>query len=144
MQPKDVGVLLVLLAAFATAAWVMFLAADTRKRQSRMKAQAELNARLLDKFGSAQEIVQFLQTAGGSRFMEGFSTDREHPASGILRSTHRGIVLVVVSVGFLALAWHYRANDSPLLVIGVLLLCLGVGFLLSATVAHRLSKTLVQ
>ena len=142
MESKDIAVLMVLLAAFATAGWVMYLVAETRKRQGRMKAQAELTGRLLDKFGSAGEVVQFLQTAGGAQFIESFSGDREHPASGILRSTHRGIVLAIVAMGCLGLAWHYGANDNPMLVIGVLLLCLGVGFLVSAAVAHRLSKNL--
>ncbi len=65
-------------------------------------------------------------------------------ASAILRSTHRGIVLAIVAVGCLGLAWYYRASENPLLVIGVLLLCLGIGFLVSAVVARQLSKNLPQ
>ncbi|MGA3043062.1 MAG: hypothetical protein ABSF54_19980 [Bryobacteraceae bacterium] len=143
MEGKDVAVMLVMLAAFATAAWVFYLVADTNKRQRRMKAQAELHGRLLDKFGSAREVVEFLQTPGGAQFVESISSDREEPASGILRSTHRGIILMIVAAGCLFLNWYYRDNrDNPLLVIGVILLCLGMGFLASAAVSHRLSKNL--
>jgi len=132
----------VLLAVLATVGWVFYLAADTIKRQRRMKAQAELHGRLLDKFGSAREVVEFLQTPGGARLVDGFSTDREEPASGVLRSTHRGIILVIVAIGCLGLTMVYGRDNNPLLVIGVILLCLGVGFLLSAAISHRLSRTL--
>ena len=143
MQGKDAAVMLVLLAAFATAAWVMYLAAETTKRQRRMKAQAEIQGRLLDKFSSAREVVEFLQTPGGAQFVDSFASDREEPATGILSSTHRGIVLVVVAAGCFFLNWYYRnSGENPLLVIGVILFCLGIGFLLSAAVSHRLSRTL--
>ena len=125
-MPKDAAIMLVLLGAFATAAWVMYLAADTSKRQRRIKAQAELNGRLLDKFGSAREVVEFLQTPSGAQFVDSFSSDREEPANGILRSTHRGIILVIVAIGVLFLNWYYRdSGENPLLVIGVILLVSG-------------------
>jgi hypothetical protein len=135
--------MLVLLSAFATAAWMFYLMADTNKKQRRLKLQAELHTRLLDKFGSAREVVEFLQTPGGAQFVDSFSAEREEPANGILRSTHRGIVLVIVGAGCLFLSWYYRnSGENPLLVIGVILLCLGIGFLLSAAVSQRLSRAL--
>jgi hypothetical protein len=135
--------MLMFMALFATIGWVMYLVADTNKRQRRIKAQAELHGRLLDKFSSAREVVEFLQTPGGTQFVDSFSSDREEPSNGILRSTHRGIILVIVAAGVLFLNWYYRyPGDNPLLVIGVVLLCLGVGFLLSAAVSHRLSQAL--
>ncbi|MGA2589332.1 MAG: hypothetical protein ABSH32_05420 [Bryobacteraceae bacterium] len=142
MEPKDAGIFVLFLAMFATIGWVMYLAADMNKRQRRMKAQAELHGRLLDKFSSAKEIAEFLQTSGGAQLLEGLSSERENPAGGILRSTHRGIVLVVVAIGCLALTMPYGWRNNPLLVIGVILLCLGIGFLISAGVSQRLAKTL--
>jgi hypothetical protein len=143
MDGKDAAIMLVLLAAFATAGWVIYLAADTAKRQRRLKAQVELHTRLLDKFSSANEVVEFLQTPTGAQFVDGISSDREEPANGILRSTHRGIILVIVATGCLFLNWYYRdSRDNPLLVIGVILMCLGVGFLVSAGISHRLTKAL--
>jgi len=143
MESKDIAVMFVLLALFATIGWVIYLAAETAKRQRRMKAQAELHGRLLDKFSSAREVGEFLQTPGGAQFVDSISSDREEPSSGILRSTHRGVILVILAVGCLFLRWYYRSSgENPLLVIGVILLCLGIGFLLSAAVSHRLSRTL--
>jgi len=143
MESKDIAVMFVLIASFVTAWCVMYLAVETNKRQRKLKAQTELNGRLLDKFSSAHEVVEFLQTPSGAHFVENLSADREEPASGILRSTHRGIILVVVSMGCLFLSWHFRySGDNPLFVIGVVLFCLGAGFLISARVSHQLSKTL--
>jgi Flp pilus assembly protein TadB len=134
--------MLLFLAMFATIGWVVYLAAETSKRQRRMKAQAELHGRLLDKFSSAREVVEFLQTPSGAQFVDSISSDREEPASGILRSTHRGIILVIVAVGCLGLTVPYGWRDNPLLVIGVILFCLGIGFLVSAAVSQRLWRTL--
>jgi len=142
MDGKEVAIMLVLLGAFATAGWVIYLAADATKRQRRLKAQTELHGRLLDKFGSAREVVEFLQTPSGAHFVDSFSSEREEPASGVLRSTHRGIILVIVAIGCLGLIVPYGWENNPLLVVGVILFCLGIGFLISAAVSHRLSRTL--
>lgn len=144
MQSKDVAVLFVFLSLFVTMGWGVYLLAETRKRRDRIQAQAELNRRLLDKFGSAREIVEFFETPGGAKFMESLASDREAPAGAVLRSTHREIILAILAVGCLSLAWYYRADENPLLVIGVLLLCLGIGFLVSAVVSRQLSKSLPQ
>jgi len=141
MEPKQVVAILLFLAMFATIGWVVYLAAEMNKRQRRMKAQAELHGRLLDKF-SAREVVEFLQTPGGAHFVDSVSSDRLEPASGILSSVHRGIILAVLAIGCLGLTLPYGWRDNPLLVIGVILLCLGIGFLLSAAVSHRLLRTL--
>jgi hypothetical protein len=142
MEPKTAGIMLLFLAMFATIGWTVYLAADMSKRQRRMKVQAELHGRLLDKFSSAHEVVEFLQTPSGAQFVGDISSDREEPASGILRSAHRGIILVIVAIGCLGLTVPYGWRDNPLLVMGVILLCLGIGFLLSAAVSHRLLRTL--
>lgn len=142
MDAEHASIMLVLLALFATIGWVIYLAADTAKRQRRIKAQSELHGRLLDKFSSAREVVEFLQTPSGAQFVDRISSDREEPASGILRSTHRGIILVIVGAGCLGLNWYYASRENPLLVIGVILACLGIGFLISAAVSHRLSRSL--
>src|ERR1035438_2068318 len=55
MEPKTAGIMLLFLAMFATIGWTVYLAADMSKRQRRMKVQAELHGRLLDKFSSAHE-----------------------------------------------------------------------------------------
>src|SRR5690242_13527771 len=142
MSPREVIPMILFLAMFATIGWLFHMAVEMMKRQRRMKAQAEMHGRLLDKFGSAHEVVEFLQTPGGAQFMESVSGDREDTAGGILRFTQRGIVLVMVGLGCLALYWFYRSQENPLLVIGLILLCLGIGFLLSAAVSRRLAKSL--
>ena len=139
---KDIGIMFFMLAALATAAWMFHLVADAAKQRRKMKAQAELHGRLLDKFGSAQDVVAFLETPSGAHFVDSFASEQEEPASGVLRSTHRGIILVVVAIGCLGLTRVYGWDNNPLLVLGVILLCLGIGFLISAAVSRRLTRSL--
>ena len=142
MQPKDVAIVMMMLGAFATAAWVVYLSVEAKKRLRKLQAQTELNGRLLDKFSSAHEVVEFLQTPGGAHFVDSLSSEKDDPANGILRSVHRGIVLALVGIGFLVLTVPYGWENNPLLVLGVVMLCMGIGFLASATVSNRLARTL--
>jgi hypothetical protein len=142
MRAAEAGAFVAGMCLLALIAWALYLSADLAKRQRRMKAQAELHSRLLDKFGSAREVVEFLQTPGGAQFLDRLSEERESPSGGILRSVHRGIILLVLGVGSLGLMGAYGWRDNPLLVGGVLLVSLGTGFLISAVVSHRLARQL--
>lgn len=142
MSAQVAAAAMVMLAVLVTIGWVMYLVAETSKRQRQMKARAELQGRLLDKFSSATEVVEFLQTPGGARFIESPADSDEKPSGGILRSVHRGIILLAVGLGCLGLTVAYGWQDNPLLVIGVILVCLGIGFLVSAAVSRQLAKAL--
>jgi hypothetical protein len=142
MGAGEASMMMLAVALLVTTGWVAYLAAEAKKRQRRLEAQTELHGRLLDKFSSAHEVVDFLQTPSGAQFVDSISSDREEPSNGILRSTHRGIILVIVAIGCLGLTAAYGWRQNPLLVIGVILLCLGIGFLISAAASHRLSRAL--
>jgi hypothetical protein len=112
--------------------WMVHLA-----KRNRLREQAELQRHFLDKFGSGQELTQFLETPQGQNFLKdlqmgngGGSKDR------IIRSVKSGILLIALGCGFLALL----RVEGDLIYAAVILLALGVGFLISAAVSYWLSK----
>ena len=138
---EQLVITLIFLALFALAAWFFWL--DARRRQALVQARSELQNRLLEKFGSPQDVAQFLQTEGGNRFLQGLTTDARHAGRGMLRATQVGVVITVFGLAVLGLgALHPARNDGPNpgVIFGTLILALGVGFLISAGVSYFLSK----
>ena len=108
-----------------------------REKQARVKARTELHKHLLDKFGSGTELAQFLDTEGGRRMVEDLGTDRVSPKERALKLMVAGIVLTCLGAGFLVLMY----KTSALVIPGGILLALGIGFLIAAFVTLRLSKS---
>ncbi len=105
-----------------------------RRHQERSQRQFELQSRLIDKFGSPDELRQFLDSESGKRLMG----ERRPFATGakerILRSVQAGIVLVVMGQTAFALKFPEAVS------VGLMASALGAGLLISAAVVYFLSK----
>jgi len=112
----------------------------SRSRQRRAEVQAEVQTRLIDRFGSAPELVEFLQSPAGRQFVTGVQSvpavmARERIMSGFTRS----IVLSMLGAAFLGLTFFYE-NDFA--VPAAILFALGIGYFLATLVSYRLSTHL--
>jgi hypothetical protein len=104
----------------------------------RARRRAELQSRVLERFGSAREFVDFLGTEDGQRFQEWLSGRRATPQARILRAVQAGLVLVALGLGFLLASWKL-SEDEPFIV-GMVAGGLGVGCLVAAWASYRLSR----
>ncbi len=102
--------------------------------------RSELRKQLLTKFGSAQELTEFLATPQGQTFL--IEKDKE-TNRGASKNKQRiivlmiiGMVLTVFGVGLLGLTYYERGFVYA----GVMVLALGVGFLASSLVSFQLYK----
>lgn len=133
-RPEALGVL-VPIALFAMVVLVVFVVA--RRRQAELRAQAEFQKQILDKFSSGKEFADFLGTEGSQRFMAMLSRGtRMGPHYRVLRIMRGGITLAVLGLGFLLLT----AVRHGFIVPGVLFLALGAGLLISAAASYHYSK----
>ena len=123
-----------LIAIIITAIW--------RTKQRSNELQAEVQTKLIDRFGSAPELIDFLQSEAGHQFIEGFhSAPRYAAREKILGGLRRGIITSLLGLGFLALfAADYRENWG-FIYPGCLILSLGIGFFLSTFVSMKLSRS---
>jgi hypothetical protein len=121
-------------ALFAMIVLVVWLA--VRYRQTQLRARAEFQKQVLDKFGSGKEFAEFLGTDGSRRFLESLSTQSYSSRNSIFRFMWGGITLSLLGAGFLLLAMLRRGAIVP----GVLLLALGIGLLISAALTHYFAK----
>jgi hypothetical protein len=111
-----------------------------RRRSNVVKAQTEMQTRLLEKFGSSQEMLQYLQSDAGRKFLESATIEQTTPYGRILGSASVGVILSMLGLALLLVRGQVAGGEAGFIVTGTLFLALGVGFLLSAAVAYALSK----
>ena len=122
-------------------AWVI----ATNIRRSRWGKQvAELHAKLLDRFSGSQDLIAFLEGEAGRKYFESLAFDMKDSVNRILNGIQAGVVLA--ALGLCLLLVRIGQDDlhtrNALLLIGAPLTALGIGFLVSAGISHRLCKTL--
>jgi hypothetical protein len=124
------------IALFAMIVLIVFVIA--RRRQAELRARAEFQKQILDKFSSGKEFADFLASDGSQRFLAMLSSQSMGmgPRYRVLRHMRGGITLALLGVGFLLLTALRRGFVVP----GVLFLALGAGLLISAAVTYHFSK----
>lgn len=145
------GGITIFLAVLATVVWLVRTVLEQRRWNRLSKIQAEVHTKLMDRFSSNDELITYVQTPSGRRFLEsGPSPLQEErriigaPFSRILWSVQAGVVLAVTGLGVLGVRGTVADLDFQqfLMVVGMLLLALGLGFVLSAGAAYGLSRKL--
>ena len=126
--------ILIPIAFFAMIVLIVFVVA--RRRQAELRARAEFQKQILDKFGSGKEFADFLGTDASQRFFAALSSPMMGPRYRILRTMRGGITVAVLGLGFLLLTGVRHGFVVP----GVLLLALGAGLLISAATSYHFSK----
>lgn len=126
--------ILVPITFFAMIVLIIFVIA--RRRQAELRARAEFQKQVLDKFSSGKEFAEFLGTDASQRFLAALISPAMGARYHILRTMRGGITLTVLGIGFLLLTAIRRGFVVP----GVLLVALGAGLLISAAASYYFSK----
>ena len=96
--------------------------------------------RLIDKLGAGQEALAYLESESGRRLLDSISTPaRANPYRRILTAVAVGAVLCCLGAGLLILDVVFP--DEEFSRGAVVMLTLGAGFLIAATLYYRLSKS---
>lgn len=125
------------LATGVTVVLVVFFV--TKARQRRVEAQVQMQAKLIDRFGTAPELVSFLHSPAGRQFITGVQSapevlTRERIMSGFTRA----VVLSTLGLAFLGLT---LLDNSDWAVPAAIVLALGVGYFIATYISYRLSAS---
>lgn len=137
-MPKEVVLLPIFFSLIGFVIWTVF---STIRRYKTTMLQAGLQTKLLEKFGSGQELLAYVQSDGGKRFLESLTMEHRTPYGRILGAAQASMVLVVLALALLFLRGRVSGGEDAFLVFGTILLSLGVGFGLSAALSYYLSKS---
>jgi len=104
-------------------------------RRQEARTAAEFHARLLDRIGSTRDFAEFMNSEGGSRFVDSITVRREvRPKDRVVGGLFTGIVLTVLGVGMAMFAGEIPTQRDLALGVGFLsaiALSLGIGLLLA-------------
>ena len=136
MDPTKEWVILAAMAVF----WgsVLYIIATAMRR----KQQNEMQRHMLDKFASAKDFADFVQSPAGQKYVVSFSEATTSPRNAIVGSVRTGVVLLFAGAGIAATT--SGTHNSHVWGIGIVLCCLGCGFLVSAGISYWLAKKMAQ
>jgi hypothetical protein len=141
---EQVTISIVTIMFFSMVGYIAMLLTSSIRRSKIAKYQAEMQTKLLEKFGSSQELLAYMQTEAGQRFAQPIEpaapTEAKSPHSKILGSIKVGTILTFLGFGLLLLAITL-ADEEPFYFFGTISLAIGLGFLVSSGISYKLSKS---
>ncbi len=150
---EDLTIALVILTITAGVIWLVRTAIEHRRWQRSMRAQTELNTKLIDRFSTSEELLAYLQSPAGKTLIEPAALPQASPRplpmnaplSRIFWSLQSGIVVGTLGIGVIFVS-RGVATDAEfaqfLYGIGIVTLTIGLGFAISAAVSYILSYRL--
>jgi hypothetical protein len=130
--------------------WLVRAFIQHRRWLKTSQIQTEVHTKLMERMHNNEELLTYIQSPAGRRFLESAPVRPEvetpqlsAPVGSIIWSLMAGVVLTTVGVGL-----RYSANfivdeaHQAFVVVGVIVLSLGLGFILAAVMAYVLSSRL--
>jgi len=130
--------------------WLTRLFLDNRRWHRIFNMQNQVHTKLIDKFSTNQDLAAYMETEAGRRFLEAapipvnLGTEQRVPnaVARVLTPVQIGVVLVLLGIGCLMLRHAGPDMETPMLVLGTLILMPGVGFIISAAITWLLAARL--
>jgi hypothetical protein len=127
--------------------WLIRIFFENRRWSRLFRLQSEVHSKLIDRFANNQDLLHYMETEPGRRFLEAapipieFERDQRMPGglTRILGPLQIGIVLALLGIGLLSLQHRLPDAADPILIFGMVALMPGLGFIISALITWRMS-----
>ena len=139
-QEEAMIMIIVMPTMFVIFGWAFKTAINALQTSRHMKLHYALQDKLLEKLGTSPEALEYLRSGASENVFSFATQERGNPYGRILSALQAGAVLSLLSVGFLVLRSLIPDTLETFTVVGVLGLCLGLGFLVSSGAAYFFSK----
>ena len=147
---RDLSPLLAFAMFLVFAIWIVRVFVENRRWSRMFKLQSDVHGRLIDKFSTNQELAAYMETEAGKRFLEAapipvnLETGQRVPSvvARVLTPLQIGVVMTLLGVGLYGVRHASPDTEIPLLVLSVLLLMPGIGFIISAGITWILAGRL--
>lgn len=133
-----------IIAVFGSLSFLVWVVIDGMRRRRQLQVVSEFHNKLLERMQTPRELSDFLDSPGGARFIDSIAMERSHPAHRIMRATQVGIVLIAAGIGCRLIGVQTLAmgeGAEGFAVLGIMLLSVGAGYLVSAAVSFVLSRS---
>ena len=131
-------------------AWLLRTIIDQRRWSRLTRTQSEVHNKILERFGTSEALLEYMRSPAGTKFLESAPIPlradapvQNAPIARSLWSIQIGVVVAAGAVGMLLASGRLdRDAAEGFFTLGVIGLCVGGGFVLSAVVALFLSRRL--
>jgi hypothetical protein len=135
--------------AIGLVVWLIRTFVEHQRWSRQARVQTEFHAKLLDRFSNHDELLAYLQSPAGAKFLSAAPIALESPRTlgsplgRIMWSAQAGVVLVAAGVGlYFVFGNSSDGGYQPMHALGVLAISLGIGFLISAILSYGISRRL--
>jgi len=145
----NVAPMVVLVVLLCAMAWVIKTLVENRRWTKVFALQSEVHGKLIDRFATNQELLGYMETDAGRRFLEATpivteAETRRMPnlVSRMVATLQVGLVLMLLGAGLITLRGSVGDAGTTMLVLGVIAFMPGLGLIMSAGILWLLGKRL--
>ena len=145
----DIMQALIFAAAIGSLMWLIRILLENRRWSRVFRLQSDIHGKLIERFATADNLMQYMGTESGRRFLEAapipMGMERQRMSGGlgrVIASLQIGLVLSLLGLGLVLLRRSLTEFAAPLLVAGVVIMMPGIALLLSAAITWRVSSRL--
>ena len=146
---NDVAPMIVMIVLLCALAWIIRTLVENRRWTKVFTLQSEVHGKLIDRFASNQELLGYMETDAGRRFLEAApivteADSRRMPnlVSRMMATLQVGLVLMLLGAGLITLRGSVGDAGTTMLVLGVVAFMPGLGLIISAGILWLLGKRL--
>jgi hypothetical protein len=147
---NDIGPFVIFVMIFGGLLWLLQLIVAQLRWKRTFNTQTEIYNKLLDKFSSNEELLAYVRSEAGRRFLESATLplNTEGLNRGAISPTRMllplqaGAVLAVLGIGLFFLRGRFGESGEIFLVFSILALALGFGFIISAALGFLVARRL--
>jgi hypothetical protein len=141
MDAEVISMIIILPTFLGITAWAFKTLLNFIQQRQLIKQHYALQDKVIGNLGNNPDALAYLKGDGGERLFAQLTTNRTDPYRRILAALQVGAVVTLLGIGFLSIPMLVTFEDSEgFVVIGVLGMSLGLGFLASAGAAYYFSK----
>jgi hypothetical protein len=146
---SDVGGFVVFLVVTSVLVWAIKTLIEQRRWTRLAAMQTEVHTKLLERFTTNEELLTYIQSPAGKRFLESAPiplasgpAPMSAPVGRIFWSLQAGLVVVALGIGSAVASGRPSNASLPLFSIGVIGIAIGIALVLSAIIFYTLSRRL--
>jgi len=130
--------------------WFIRTVIEQKRWNQLSRTQTEVHTKILDRFGSSEELLTYMKTDAGTKFLESAPIPlraepptHNAPLTRIMWSIQVGVVVAAGALGMLLVSGRFEKEAAQeMFALGAIGFSIGAGFIVSAFVSMILSRRL--
>lgn len=149
---ESIAIVAVFVSIAFVLSWIIRTIIEQKRWNRLSRTQSEVHNKILDRFGSSDELLAYIKTPAGAKFLESapIPLHTERPAANTpwsrpMWSVQIGIIVASAGVGMMLVSIGLDKDAAQAFFsLGVIAFCTGAGFITSAAVSIVLSRRLAS